>query len=64
MASRILQLGALAAFASQALASCAHGTLLQPRAEGAEGKVNVSTFGYLGAKVSPIRSPLSPLTMY
>lgn len=36
----------LSAFASKAIASCAYGTLLQPRAEG--GKVEVNTFGYTG----------------
>ncbi|RKK08933.1 hypothetical protein BFJ63_vAg9956 [Fusarium oxysporum f. sp. narcissi] len=38
------------AFASKAIASCAYGTLLQPRAEG--GKVEVNTFGYTG-KIGP-----------
>ncbi|KAF4451530.1 hypothetical protein F53441_5487 [Fusarium austroafricanum] len=40
----------LGAFASKALASCAYGTLLHPRAEG--GKVEVNTFGYTG-KIGP-----------
>ncbi|PCD24606.1 hypothetical protein AU210_013724 [Fusarium oxysporum f. sp. radicis-cucumerinum] len=40
----------LSAFASKAIASCAYGTLLQPRAEG--GKVEVNTFGYTG-KIGP-----------
>jgi len=40
----------LSAFASKAIASCAYGTLLQPRAEG--GKVEVNTFGYTGKIVS------------
>lgn len=40
----------LSAFASEAIASCAYGTLLQPRAEG--GKVEVNTFGYTGKIVS------------
>ncbi|KAH7183252.1 alpha carbonic anhydrase [Fusarium flagelliforme] len=40
-----LRLLLLGAFASQAMASCAYGTLLHPRAE---GKVEVNTFGYTG----------------
>ncbi|KAF5660538.1 periplasmic alpha-carbonic [Fusarium heterosporum] len=45
-----LQLLLLGSFASEALASCAYGTLLQPRAEG--GAVEVNTFGYTG-KIGP-----------
>jgi hypothetical protein len=42
----------LAASATRVLASCAHGTFLQPRAEeGAEGEVKVGTFGYIGTIV-------------
>ncbi|KAK3291312.1 alpha carbonic anhydrase [Chaetomium fimeti] len=37
----------LAASATRALASCAHGTFLRPRAEG--GTVEVATFGYTGS---------------
>ncbi|CAF3591112.1 unnamed protein product [Fusarium graminearum] len=40
----------LAAFASKAIASCAYGTLLHPRAE--DGSVEVNTFGYTG-KIGP-----------
>lgn len=40
----------LAAFASKAIASCAYGTLLHPRAE--DGSVEVNTFGYTGKIVS------------
>ena len=43
-----LRLFLLGAFASQAMASCAYGTLLHPRAE---GKVEVNTFGYTGKTV-------------
>ncbi|RGP79881.1 carbonic anhydrase [Fusarium longipes] len=45
-----LQLLLLGAFASKAMASCAYGTLLHPRAEG--GTVEVNTFGYTG-KIGP-----------
>ncbi|GJN66496.1 hypothetical protein PLICBS_000514 [Purpureocillium lilacinum] len=38
----------LLTFANQASASCAYGTILQPRAEG--GTVKVNTFGYAGEK--------------
>ncbi|KAL4727866.1 hypothetical protein ACLX1H_004558 [Fusarium chlamydosporum] len=41
-----LNLLLLGAFASQAMASCAYGTLLHPRAE--DGTVEVNTFGYTG----------------
>ncbi|KAG5659541.1 hypothetical protein HG530_015232 [Fusarium avenaceum] len=44
------QLLLLGALASEALASCAYGTLLHPRAEG--GAVEVNTFGYTG-KIGP-----------
>ncbi|KAG8670400.1 hypothetical protein FPOAC2_09759 [Fusarium poae] len=40
----------LGAFASKAMASCAYGTLLHPRAE--DGTVEVNTFGYTG-KIGP-----------
>jgi hypothetical protein len=40
------QLLLLGALASEALASCAYGTLLHPRAEG--GAVEVNKFGYTG----------------
>lgn len=49
MASTIWKFGILAASASQALASCAYGTLLHPR--GAEGHVEVSHFGYTASNV-------------
>lgn len=39
----------LPVFASQVLASCAHGTHILPRAEGA---IKVNTFGYTGNIVS------------
>lgn len=45
-----LNLLLLGAFASQAMASCAYGTLLHPRAE--DGTVEVNTFGYTGQIVS------------
>jgi carbonic anhydrase len=41
-----LRLLLLGAFASKAMASCAYGTLLHPRAE--DGTVEVNTFGYTG----------------
>ena len=52
MASTMLKFGILAASASQALASCAYGTLLHPRSP--QGEVKVNTFGYMGANVSRI----------
>lgn len=39
----------LAVYFTQASASCAYGTILQPREEG--GAVKVNTFGYIGMKV-------------
>ncbi|KAK8920935.1 hypothetical protein VCV18_008240 [Metarhizium anisopliae] len=39
----------LAVYFTQASASCAYGTILQPREEG--GAVKVNTFGYVGMKV-------------
>lgn len=50
------QLLLLGALASEALASCAYGTLLHPRAEG--GAVEVNTFGYTGKIVCPYCSDL------
>lgn len=43
----------LAASATRVFASCAHGTFLQPRAEGEDGAVKVGTFGYSGNIVRP-----------
>jgi len=57
----------LAASATRALASCAHGTFLQPRAEEG-GEVKVGNFGYIGRIVSlfPVTDrtwqPLTPPT--
>lgn len=49
----------LLTFANQASASCAYGTILQPRAEG--GTVKVNTFGYAGEKVNHgAHSPIIP----
>lgn len=44
-----LKLALVAALASKALASCAYGTLLRPRAE--EGTVEIKDFAYTGTKV-------------
>ncbi|KAH7165306.1 alpha carbonic anhydrase [Dactylonectria macrodidyma] len=46
MAPASVLFGVIATFASGALASCAHGTFLQPRAE---GEIKAPTFGYAGA---------------
>ena len=50
MGFSLLQSVFLLASARQALASCAHGTFLSPRAE--DGSVKVNTFGYAGEIVS------------
>ncbi|KAK3350282.1 alpha carbonic anhydrase [Lasiosphaeria hispida] len=47
MVGRFLQTLLLAASAGQAVASCAYGTFLHPRAE--EGAVPINTFGYTGS---------------
>ncbi|KAK5658062.1 hypothetical protein OQA88_2618 [Cercophora sp. LCS_1] len=52
MGGQILRALFLAATARQALASCAHGTFLQPRAEEG-GAVPISTFGYTG-RIGPL----------
>ena len=46
-------LAMMAMMASPAMASCAYGTLLQPRQE--DGTVEVNTFGYNGPTVSVIK---------
>ena len=53
MESKILILLGLLEAASVAHASCAYGTSLHPRAEGA---VEINDFGYTGAIVSPLSS--------
>lgn len=45
----VVHLGLLLAAASPAVASCAYGTWLHPRAE---GEVEIGTFGYIGPQVS------------
>lgn len=54
MGVSLLQTVFLLASASQAFASCAHGTFLSPRAE--DGSVKVNTFGYSGEIVSPLET--------
>src|SRR3569833_34342 len=52
MPSLLLSILLLAASATQAFASCAHGTSIHPRAEGASGAIKINKFGYTGAIVS------------
>lgn len=58
MESKILILLSLLEAISPAVASCAYGTALHPRQEGA---IEIKTFGYSGAIVSPLSHSLCVL---